>query len=129
MQQEIQFTHEPIQIPGIQLPSREIGSVVEFHGIVRELEHGEALIGLFYEAHEPMAVKVLSGHFTELQSLHPITGVLCIHRLGWVPVGEASLYIRVLSSHRAEGLDFLSAAVIRLKQDVPVWKRIRQTGG
>ena len=122
MEQDIQFTHGPIQIPAIQLPSREIGSMVEFHGIVRELENGDPLHGLFYEAHEPMALKVLSRHFAELQILHPINAVLCIHRLGWVPVGEASLFIRVLSSHRAEALEFLSAAVIRLKQDVPVWK-------
>jgi len=47
-----------------------------------------------------------------------------IHRLGWVPVGEASLYIRVLSSHRAEGLRFLADSIDRLKQDVPIWKRV-----
>ena len=55
METDIRFTHEPITVPPLALPSREIGSVLEFHGLVREMENGEALEGLFYEGHEPMA--------------------------------------------------------------------------
>lgn len=122
---EIQFTHSPIEVTGgaPAWPSREIGACLEFRGIVRELENGAALAGLHYEAYELMARKLLDRHFAELAALHPCTAVTFIHRLGWVPVGEASLYIRVLSAHRGEGLAFLAAAIDRLKQDVPIWKR------
>jgi molybdopterin synthase catalytic subunit len=122
MNTSITFTTDPIQIPGLELPSREIGSVLEFHGLVREKEGDALLPGLFYEAHEPMARKLLDRHFVQLAAQYPIDSVCFIHRLGHVPVGEASLYLRVLSSHRAEGLAFLAEAVIRLKQDVPIWK-------
>ncbi len=115
-------------VPPVALPSREIGSVLEFHGLVREQEQGQALMGLFYEAHELMARKRLEFHAAELQQRHPVTAVLFIHRLGWVPVGESSLYIRVLSSHRAEGLLYLSDWVVRLKQDVPIWKLVQPPG-
>lgn len=123
MQVEIVFTHKPIVIPPAQLPSREIGACIEFQGIVRELEQGEALAGLGYEAHEPMARTLLARHFAELAQQHPCAAVLFIHRLGWVPVGEASLFIRVLSAHRGEALRFLAEAIDRLKTDVPIWKR------
>lgn len=123
MQSEIVFTHEPIVIPPAVLPSREIGACAEFHGIVRELEHGQPLAGLGYEAHEPMARRLLERHFAELHGAHPIAAVLFIHRLGWVPVGEASLFIRVLSAHRGEALRFLAESIERLKADVPIWKR------
>ena len=119
---EIHLTHDPIVIPPLTLPTREIGSVVEFQGLVREMEADMALTGLFYEAHEPMARKRLEYHFGDLQKQHPVAVVLFSHRLGWVPVGGASLFIRVLSSHRAEGLSYLSGLVVRLKQDVPIWK-------
>jgi molybdopterin synthase catalytic subunit len=122
MELEIIFTLEPILTELVVLPSREIGSVLEFQGLVREMEEGKALDGLFYEAHVPMARRILERHLLELQERHPVVSVLFMHRLGWVPVGEASLVIRVLSSHRAEGLAFLAEAVIRLKQDVPIWK-------
>lgn len=123
MHLEIHFTTEPIVIPPPALPSREIGASLEFHGIVRELEQGSAVPGLFYEAYETMARRVLQHHLEELGTLHSCAGVIFIHRLGWVPVGEASLYVRVFSAHRGEALAFLAASIDRLKQDVPIWKR------
>ncbi len=125
MEIAIHFTPEAIVVPPLDLPSREIGAAVEFLGIVRELENGEALGGLHYEAYEPMARKVMARHFEELAGLHPCAAVLFIHRTGWVPVGEASMFLRVLASHRKEALAFMDGAIDRLKQDVPVWKRIR----
>jgi len=124
MLSEIHFTADPIVVPPEVLPSLEIGASVEFRGIVREMENGEALGGLQYEAYEPMARMVLQRHFDELAAIYPCASVLFIHRTGWVPVGEASLFIRVLSSHRREALAFLSDAIDRLKLDVPIWKRV-----
>jgi molybdopterin synthase catalytic subunit len=121
---EIQFTTDPIVVPPEVLPSREIGAAVEFRGLVREMENGSALGGLHYEAYEPMARKVLQRHFGELAAIHPCAAVVFIHRTGWVPVGEASLFIRVLSSHRREALAFLGDAIDRLKLDVPIWKKV-----
>ncbi|MEX1115491.1 MAG: molybdenum cofactor biosynthesis protein MoaE [Akkermansiaceae bacterium] len=123
MKIEIHFTAEPIVICPVVPPSREIGAVVEFQGIVREMEDRQALEGLFYEAYEPMARKVLEKHLIELGEIHGCASVCFIHRTGWVPVGGASLYISVTSSHRAEALRFLADAIDRLKLDVPVWKR------
>ena len=123
MEKIITFTSEPIVIPPAALPTREIGAYVEFQGVVRELEQGETLTGLHYEAHESMARRHLERIFDELCAAHPCAAVIFIHRLGWVPVGEASLFIRVLSSHRGEALRFLAEAIDRLKADVPIWKR------
>lgn len=122
MKSEVLFTHKPIVVPALTLASREIGACVEFQGIVREMEGEVALQGLDYEAHQPMARRLLDSHFAELAAQHPCEAVLFIHRLGWVPVGEASLFIRVLSAHRGEALRFLADAIDRLKQDVPIWK-------
>ncbi|MGJ8641977.1 MAG: molybdopterin synthase catalytic subunit [Luteolibacter sp.] len=123
MKISILFTAENIVIPELTLGSREIGALVEFQGLVREMEGEEALEGLFYEAYPEMAENVLRNHLEELGELHGCESVEFIHRTGWVPVGEASLYIRVLSAHRGEGLRFLADSIDRLKQDVPIWKR------
>ena len=124
MLSEIHFTADPIVVPPEVLPSREIGASVEFRGIVREMEQGSTLSGLQYEAYEAMARRVLQRHFDELAAIHPCAAVFFIHRTGWVPVGEASLFIRVLSAHRGEALAFLCEAIDRLKLDVPIWKRV-----
>lgn len=122
MRTEIVFTAEPFVVPALQLESREVGACVEFQGIVREMEKGSALSGLAYEAHESMARKHLERIFFELSKTHPIEAVLLIHRLGWVPVGEASMFVRVLAAHRGEAFAFCEAAIDRMKRDVPIWK-------
>ena len=123
MEKRIVFTHSPIVVPALALPSREIGACAEFSGIVRETENDRALAGLHYEAYEPMAAQQLDRIFDELDAAHPCATVHFIHRLGWVPVGEASLFIRVIAAHRGEALRFLAAAIDRMKADAPIWKR------
>ena len=124
MRKTIEFTDEPIVIPPLGLPSREIGACVEFQGIVREMEKGRRLEGLLYEAYRPMALRLLHRLFDELAAVHPCESVVFIHRLGWVPVGEASLFIRILAGHRGEALRFCAEAIDRLKVDVPIWKQV-----
>ena len=123
METSILFTHEPIVIPPNLLPSREIGACLEFLGIVREIEGEQILDGLFYEAHEPMAVLHLGRLFDDLSTEYPCETVIFIHRLGWVPTGESSMFIRVLAAHRGPALRLLGEAIDRMKADVPIWKR------
>jgi molybdopterin synthase catalytic subunit len=122
MEISIRFTREPIVVPPAALPSREIGACLEFQGIVREMEGGRALAGLFYEAHEPMAVFHLERIFYEISGAFPCAAVTFIHRLGWVPTGEASLFVRALAAHRGAALGFMAEAIDRMKADVPIWK-------
>jgi molybdopterin synthase catalytic subunit len=122
METAIEFTTAPIIIPPLLPHSREIGACVEFQGIVREKEATKTLEGLFYEAYEPMATRQLARLIDELSAAHPCHRVTFIHRLGWVPVGQASLFLRVLATHRGEALALCGALIDRMKKDVPIWK-------
>ena len=119
---EVIFTTDPITPPPLHLPSHEVGACVEFLGIVRELEAGIPLTGLRYEAYEPMARRKFAEIFAKLEKEHPARGVTVIHRLGWVPVGEASLFVRVIAKHRDSALGFCGGMIDRMKADVPIWK-------
>lgn len=125
MKIQIHFTEDPICVPSADPHSREIGAIAEFWGVVREAEGTQKLAGLFYEAHPTMAQKHMERILHELERLHPCDSFDFIHRLGWVPVGEASLWIRVQSRHRAEAFALLSESIRRMKVDVPIWKNIR----
>jgi molybdopterin synthase catalytic subunit len=120
----ILFTNSPIVVPAASTGARETGAVVEFHGVVRELENGVPLSGLHYEAYEPMARRQLESIFEALERSAPVHSVEFIHRLGWVPVGEASLYIRVMASHRGEAFAFCKETIDAMKRDVPIWKTV-----
>jgi molybdopterin synthase catalytic subunit len=124
MKKHIEFTRAAIVVPPAPKPLRETGACVEFHGIVREMEHGKTISALDYEAYEAMAKQQLERIVAELNAAHPCEEVCFVHRLGPVAVGEASLYLRVLSRHRQEAFQFASALVTRMKLDVPIWKNI-----
>lgn len=122
MQASIIFTPERIVRPTLLCQSREVGAIVEFDGVVREEENGLQIKGLQYEAYQPMAEKVMRSIFEQIAVEHPCESVEFIHRLGWVPVGESSLYIRVQSKHRGPAFGFLQECVRRMKEDAPIWK-------
>jgi molybdopterin synthase catalytic subunit len=123
MKTRIEFTRSPIVPPAPEFSSSEIGACLEFAGIVRELENGNKIPGLFYEAYEPMATAQLEKILAELGTKNPCDEVLFVHRLDFVPVGEVSLFVRVCSRHRGPALALMGELIERLKADVPVWKR------
>ncbi len=125
METDIYFTTEIIVPPPLHAVSREIGACVEFLGIVREQEGARALTGLQYEAYETMARRAFEGILAELVVLHPCAATTVIHRLGWVPVGEASLFVRVQAKHRGPALALCGALIDRMKEEVPIWKETR----
>jgi len=123
MKTHIELTHSPIVPPEMRIVARETGAQVEFLGIVRELEEGQAIPGLQYEAHEPMARSSIEKILSEINALHPCDEVWLIHRLGFIPVGETALFIRVQSRHRKAALQLTDTLIDRIKMDTPIWKR------
>lgn len=122
MEAEVHFTDGPVIPPPRDYALRETGAVVEFHGVVRATEGEAQLDGLFYEAYEPMARRELDRIITHLAERHSPQAVCLIHRLGFVAVGEASLFVRVEAKHRGQALAFCGELIDRMKQDVPIWK-------
>ena len=104
------------------LANDEIGASIEFSGIVRRGEDGESIDGLYYEAYSGLAEAEMTGIIDDLKKQYPVGYVGVYHRLGWVPVGETSLFIQVHSSHRSEGFAFCAEFITKLKQSVPIWK-------
>lgn len=122
MEIDLQLTSDPIGQPGPLPGSTAAGAVVEFRGVVRGQEAGEAIAALEYEAYEPMAERELRRIVSDLAHRHPCLGVRVIHRVGVVPVGEAAIYVGVAGKHRAEAFAWLAEFMDRLKQEVPIWK-------
>ena len=52
-----------------------------------------------------------------------------MHRIGVVPIGEASVVIAVSSAHRVAAFEACHFAIDRLKEVVPIWKKEHFAGG
>jgi len=120
---EIRFVAGPAAYrPGPMLPNGGGESV--FLGRTRlevHKEHG-ALQALRYEAYESMALETLARLVEEIDKHMPLRFVRIEHSLGDVPVGDASVFIQVISAHRAEAMAACKFLIDRLKSDAPIWK-------
>lgn len=81
------------------------------------------MIKLEYEAYEPMALKELNKICAKIRESWKVGNVAIFHRLGEVPVKEASVIIAIASAHRQESLDAVKFAIDSLKATVPIWKK------
>ncbi len=99
------------------------GAVLTFAGTTRNHNEGAAVVSLRYEAYAEMAQKVVCGLFEEAMRRFPISRARIAHRLGDVPVGEASVVVVVSSAHRGAAFDACRYLMDRLKHEAPIWKR------
>jgi len=105
-----------------ETPRPDAGAELVFHGRVRGDEGGMPITAIEYEAYEPMAHAQLLALADETLRRFPVHEVECIHRIGIVRVGEASLRVVLRSAHRTEALEALAWFVRELKVRVPIWK-------
>ena len=99
------------------------GAIVTFEGTTRNQTNGRKVLRLEYEAHWPMASKVLSQVLNETAIRFGLSDVIALHRIGKLEVGEVSLAVVISSPHRLEAFLATQYAVDRIKHIVPIWKR------
>ena len=119
---EILITNLPLEFPG-ELRDPGSGAMIDFLGRVRGIEDGRELEGINYEVHRVMAEYQMNFLAQKATINFSLTRLLLLHRVGFVPVGEASLFLRVASHHRAAAFAASQWLIEELKQKVPIWKR------
>jgi molybdopterin synthase catalytic subunit len=119
---EILLTESALQAPG-QNGDSSAGAIIDFLGVVRKLETGREIAGIDYEAHIKMAEHQLRLIANAAIGKFELQRVVLHHRIGFVPAGEASLFLRVSASHRAAAFNASKWIVDELKKKVPIWKK------
>ena len=125
------ITEGPIDAEALRaaVAGPENGAIVVFHGAVRNQTADREVTFLEYEAFEPMAIAQMERIAQELTGAHGLSGLACTHRIGRVEIGEDAMVVAVSSPHRAAALTALGTFIVRLKQDVPIWKKEHFEGG
>ena len=126
MKTQLTLTPEAIDEPALiagRAASDGMGAVIVFHGVVRGTEDGAPIAAIEYEANEPMARHQFELIFSEIEQQWPVDSIRLIHRIGSVPTNEASLWVEVISPHRAEAFTACQFLIDEMKKRVPIWKR------
>lgn len=107
----------------------DAGANVLFVGTTRGITDGVVTRGLDYEAHERLAEEQLLGIAGEAVQRFGLAACVVVHRLGAVPVGEASVAVATSAPHRREAFAAAEWIMERIKQAVPIWKREEAADG
>ncbi len=105
------------------------GAVTTFLGTTRDNNEGRQVTLLEYEAYPEMAIAEMRRIGDTARQRWPIQEIAIAHRVGIVPIGEASVVIAVSSAHRAAAFEACRFAIDRLKEVVPIWKKEHFDGG
>ncbi len=111
------------------LADPDCGAVAWFEGVTRRMTGNHETVDLTYEAFEPMATAQLRSLAAEAAERFSLHRVAITHRLGTVPIGQASILIGISAAHRAGALAALPWLMDRIKTDVTIWKRDRTVDG
>jgi molybdopterin converting factor subunit 1 len=102
----------------------ERGGLVTFAGVVRRQGHHlPDVVRLEYEAYVEMAEQILADIALEIEREWPGVHLAIHHRVGSLAVGETAVAIAAAAPHRAEAFDACRAAIDRLKERAPIWKK------
>ncbi len=132
MLRQLLITADPIDEASLlatRKMSQDMGAVVCFLGVVRQIE-GDALVeALEYESFRAMAEHQFNLLFDQVEKRWPVESVRLVHRLGRVRVNEPSLWVEVVAAHRGEAFQACQWLIDQMKQVVPIWKRPLKAGG
>jgi molybdopterin synthase catalytic subunit len=120
----IRITRSAIHVEALVRAARHpaAGAVAVFLGTTRNENAGRRVVRLEAEAE----MRRLAAEATRRWKLRRVA---MVHRIGRVPVGQASVGIAASSGHRAEAFVACRWLIDRLKELVPIWKREHYPGG
>ena len=89
----------------------------------------ERVEALSYEAFAPMALAVLGTIADEIEERFGVRRLAILHRVGEVPLADASVVIAAAAGHRGAAFDACRYAIEELKARAPIWKSERFASG
>jgi len=99
------------------------GAINVFTGVVRDHHEGRRVVRLDYEAHPSLAEVEMRRILEGIVAEWPMVRVAVRHRVGELAVGDLAIVIAVSAPHRAEAFAACRAAIDRIKETVPIWKK------
>jgi molybdopterin synthase catalytic subunit len=127
----IELTNAPIDVTSLFARAQQpaAGAVVAFLGISRQFTGELETVELSYEAYHEMAERELARLEAEARQRWNLVECILVHRLGVVPISEASVAVVVSSPHRDAAFEAARWLIDTLKDSAPIWKQERRVSG
>ena len=100
----------------------DIGGVVTFVGLVRDLADGKSVGAMTLEHYPGMTEKQLQAIDDEANRRWPLSASLIVHRYGRLEPGDRIVLVATASPHRDAAFDACRFLMDYLKTQAPFWK-------
>ncbi|HEX4890009.1 MAG TPA: molybdenum cofactor biosynthesis protein MoaE [Alphaproteobacteria bacterium] len=100
----------------------DIGGVVSFTGLVRDVSDGAKVAAMTLEHYPGMTEKQLAAIERDACTRWPLSASLIIHRYGRLMPGEQIMAVVTASAHRQAAFEAAEFLVDWLKTKAPFWK-------
>jgi MoaE-MoaD fusion protein len=116
---DARVTSEPLSLDELIRSVREprAGAIVTFQGVTRDVAE------LDYEAYVVMAERKIGEIVAAAIERHRLCAAAAAHRVGIVPLSEASVAVAASAPHREEAFAGAREIIDRIKAEVPIWKK------
>ncbi len=111
------------EIAALSAQDHDIGAVVSFTGLVREIAGGGAGQRMTLEHYPGMTESALEVIEAEARARWPLNGVTIIHRIGPMAPGETIVLVLAASRHRHAAFEAAAFLMDYLKTRAPFWKK------
>jgi len=111
------------EVAALTTARTDIGAVVTFTGLVRDLNDGAGVSALTLETYPAMAERQLAAVAAEAAARWPLLGVTVVHRHGTLLPGDAIVLVAVAAAHRQAAFEAAAFLMDWLKTRAPFWKR------
>jgi molybdopterin synthase catalytic subunit len=108
---------------------RDIGAVVSFTGLVREMAGAGAIAAMELEHYPGMTERALQAIVAEACGRWPLQGVRVVHRYGPLAPGARIVLVLTASRHRAAAFEAAAFLMDYLKTRAPFWKKETSADG
>ena len=100
-----------------------VGAIVSFIGLVRDMNEGDTINTLTLEHYPEMTEKALLNIENEAKTRWDIIDSLIIHRIGTLKPLDQIVLVAVTSAHRGEAFHACEFMMDYLKTSAPFWKK------
>ncbi len=111
------------EIAQLRANTPKVGAIVNFIGVVRDLNEGEQIAEMELEHYPGMTEKALEDIIAQARSRWDLFDALVIHRVGPLKPLDQIVLVAVTSAHRGEAFAACEFIIDYLKTQAPFWKK------
>jgi molybdopterin synthase catalytic subunit len=111
------------EMAALRATSHNVGAMVSFVGLVRDLSYDEEVENIFVEHYPGMSEKALNKILAEAKQRWDLLAVRVIHRVGTLGPNDQIVLVATASTHRGHAFSGCEFIIDYLKTDAPFWKK------